>query len=171
LNRDIGQHIPEIQKSSNCDHVVSIFTLEEIAADRASAFFNNMAKAVHDRSGSVHIFTQHPSYALQQDIASLVQNSPNEKFQGHEGYFDARPTTYTLAVLNSENGVTEKPMYHHKPFGAIINGLAEAGLYLREILEIPAGVIDMPSMQSHQPKRGDVPRFLYLRAQPNLPKQ
>jgi Methyltransferase domain len=167
LKRDIGQEIPEVSTSPGFDHAVSIFTLEEISFEAMPAFFSNMAKAVHERNGTVHIFTQHPAYALHQDIISNAEGKPNDKFQGHRGYFDTGPTTYSLAILNHQQGIAAKPEHHHKPLAAITNGLGNVGLCLQEMLEIPAGVIDMNTLEAHQPKRGDVPRFLYLRATPS----
>jgi SAM-dependent methyltransferase len=163
-HKDIGQPIPTISDAPGFDHVVSVFTLEEIPAGNAAAFYANMAKAVKSPNGDVHIFTQHPAYALQQDTLSRAQGKPNEKFQGHEGYFDGAPVAYTLSVLNGKNGVEEKPTFHHKTFANIVNGLANAGLFVREMVEIPAGVLTVEELESHVPKRGDVPRFLYLRA-------
>jgi SAM-dependent methyltransferase len=172
LNRDIGQEIPEVQLSPGFDHAISVFTLEEISLKRTSVYFKNMAGAVSEKAGCVHIFTQHPAFALQQDIISMTLNTLNDKFQGHEGYFDTKPTTYNLNILNREKGVEVKPEYYHKPLATILNSLIDVGLCLQEVLEIPEGVVDIKSLDLHKPKRGDFPRFLYLRAKPlELPSQ
>ncbi len=160
---DIGQPIPELTGQYN--HAVSVFTLEEIATPSAQTFFNNMAAAVRGKKGHVHIFTQHPAYALQQDLLTVERQIPNTKFEGHKGYFDTDQSTYTLAILNRENGMASKAEYHHKPMGDIVNGLSRAGLAITEMLEVPSGVASMAQLATHQPKSGDVPRFLYLRAQ------
>lgn len=165
LKRDISREMPNLP---SVDHAVSIFTLEEIPTNNVSVFFDNLAQAVCERSGKVHIFTQHPSYAHTHDIVSNENGVNNEKFPGYRGYFDAAPTTYQLTVLNGESGISERPVIYHKPLAMIVNGLAKAGLYLREMLEIPVGVITMESLRSHQPTRGDVPRFLYLLASHRL---
>lgn len=159
---DIGKPMGDLR--GQYDHAVSVFTLEEIAAASAPTFFNNLAAAVSGRQGQVHIFTQHPAYALQQDLLSQERQQPNTKFEGHDGYFDTAPSTYNLSVLNQQNGMASKAEYHHKPMSMIINGLSRADLAVTEMLEVPAGVSNMAQLSAHQPKAGDVPRFLYLKA-------
>ena len=160
IRRDLSEPIKD---TSDHHHVVSVFTLEEIPADGVSIFFNNMAAAIKKRSGQVHIFTQHPAYALERDIVSNAAGTENEKFPGHNGYFDTNPTAYQLSILNMKKGFPYQPRHHHKPMATILNGLASAELGLKEIIEVPAGVGTVKDLKSHIPKRGDVPRFLSAR--------
>lgn len=163
---DISQPMGALLQSQPANHAISVFTLEEIPSANAQVFFNNLAAAIGERRGTVHIFTQHPAYALQQDLLAKERGIPNSKFDEHEGYFDSSPTTYNLSVLNQQGGVVERAEYHHKPMAAIINGMAKAGLSVVEMLEIPAGTTHLDQIERHRPVSGDVPRFLYIRAKP-----
>jgi hypothetical protein len=162
---DIAGKMKGYPRLAQADHAISVFTLEEIPVSSMPTLFNNLAETVRERRGHVHIFTQHPAYALQQDLLAGERNTPNAKFAGHDGYFDTTPTTYNLSVLNQQNGVAARAEYHHKPLGLTLNGLMQSGLELREMIEVPAGVTKLEQLQVHQPKSGDVPRFLYLRLQ------
>lgn len=163
MHADISEDLSH-KIGTNFDHATSVFTLEEIPVQGVPNLFNNMASAVSARAGSVHIFTQHPAYALQQDLLALEHRESNKKFIGNQGYFDTEKSFYNLSVLNAQQGFPEQAEYHHKPLGLIINGLAKAGLCLDEMLEVPAGIIKLAEVEAHTPKSGDVPRFLYLRA-------
>ena len=164
LGGDVGQEIPEISGYSGFDHSISVFTLEEIPSEHVIIFFKNMAASVFRRQGSVHIFTQHPSYALQQDWAAFTSGKENTKFQGHRGYFDTRKTSYRLSAMNAEKGFPEMADYHHKPLGMIITAIASTGLRIREMIEIPSGAVTMKELEESSPRSGDVPRFLYIEA-------
>jgi ubiquinone/menaquinone biosynthesis C-methylase UbiE len=164
LKADISDEIPEIHRDQNFDHALSVFTLEEIPVGRTNTFFQNMAASVCKRKGEIHIVTQHPSYAFQQDLVSILSGQPNEKFQGHQGYFDTNRTSYCLSLMNAEKKFSQMANYFHRPMGKIVTELATAGLFLQDMLEIPAGVLSLDALASHTPKSGDVPRFLYLRA-------
>jgi SAM-dependent methyltransferase len=159
VHADLTEKLPLPDNSA--DAVTAVFVVEELSAARLKDFFANAARILRP-GGRAYIFTNHPSNALVQDLEAVRNGGVNKKFEGHKGYFDRDPSTYALSVLNQGQGFTTKAVYNHKTMGDIVTAAAQAGLAVDEMREVPDRIITLADWENHQPKQGDIPRFLYL---------
>lgn len=151
------------KKLAGFDIATAIFVVEEIPASQLHVFFNTLASAIKPETGRIHIFTQHPSYTFKEDLLAQMSGQPNTKFEGNQGYYDTRPSTYSLNLLNAQGAHPEKAEFHHKPMSVILNTISQAGLYPETVGEVPAGIIKLEDWRYHTPKSGDTPRFLHMK--------
>lgn len=141
------------------DLVTSIFLLEELANETLAQFFSNISSGLK-KGGRAIIFSNHPARALVEDTKAFVSGIENQKFKEQAGYFDRKPTSYNLSVLNSKNGEPLKANYYHKTLSDIINAIVESGLKIHRMVELPTSVLTLDDIQNHQPKSGDEAKFL-----------
>ena len=159
VHADLTQPLP--LPYAGADVVTAIFVAEEISAARLKDFFANVARVLKP-GGRAYIFSNHPVNAFFQDMEAVRNGGTNKKFEGHKGYFDRDPSTYALSVLNQGQGFSKKAVYNHHTIGDIVTAFAQAGLCVHDMREVPDRVITLADWENHQPKQGDIPRFLYL---------
>lgn len=155
---DPDQSFPFEKTGRDYDVATAIFVLEEIPNPAFPQLCRNVADILK-KGGMALIFSTHPfNIVLEDSLRTANMDHP----EGIDGYFDSKPSSYSLSDLNGANGVEKKLPYHHKTMSTILNGFLHAGLCLRETMEIPFDVTGIAQMEDRTPKKSDVPGFIAL---------
>ncbi len=160
IHGDVCSTMPS-ELLESADIVTSFFVMEEIPLEKTQEHFEAI-KSLLNKDGKALVFCNHPHYAMYQDWQSLSTGQPNKKFEGHAGYFDQTPTTFSLGKMNNRDGHEGKASYHHKTLAEIMNAAVNAGLRVNRVLEIPNTDVNWPPQENKMPQSGEYGRFLFL---------